>query len=230
MAETVNAEKEYDQIQQKIADLKSQLLAVEDMRKSREEEAAPLKTLISWEAPDRIFDERSRSWFVVVSFIFMVGIAFAAVTKELLLIVAMIGLMFLIYLSSTIKPQLVKHEITNKGIKSGKDIWQWNEIKGFWLGRRGKHDILFIDLEGVKTPNRLMLLLGTANPKQIVELLIRHVSYLNKKQIGEDLINVFTLGTYRPITDFVETNGGIQVQTPKKATAPAPVATEKKPS
>lgn len=204
MAETQNPEQEYNSIQKKISDLKSQLAAVEGMRKSREEEAAPIKTFLSWEASDRVFFDRSRGWYVGVSLLFMLGIAFAALTEELLLIVVLIGLMFLVYLSSTIKPQLVKHEITNKGIKSGKDIWQWNEIKGFWIGKRGKYDILFVDLEGVKTPNRIMLILGSVDPREVVETLIRHATYLNKKQIGEDLVNVFTLGNYKPVTDFLE--------------------------
>jgi hypothetical protein len=204
--------------------LQSQLESAEALQKIKQEQAQPLKTLLSWEAPSRIFFERSRAWYVIVSFLFMLGIAFATLTKEPLLIVALIALMFLIYLSSTIKPHLIKHEITNKGIKSNKEIWQWSEIKGFWMSKRGKYDVLIVDLRKDITPNRIMLILGTADPEQVVKLLLRHSClYLNKKQIGEDFINVFTLGSYRPVTDFVDTEKPKQeTQTPAQTTQATP--------
>lgn len=207
---------DYDKIRQKIEELQAQLAQVEQVKQLKAEVAEPIKTIVTWEAPDRVFFERSRLFYVVVSLIFIIAIAIAALLQEILLIIAIIALMFLVYLSSTIKPALVKHEITNKGIKSANSIWLWKEIKGFWLSRRGNFNILLIDLVETATPNRLMLLLGTTDPQAIVKLLIRHIPYLNKQQIGEDFINVFTLGEYQPVTRYLEEQTVLPAKQPTK--------------
>lgn len=195
---------EYEQIQKKIEELQAQLAQAEQQKQIRSEEAEPLKTIVAWEAPDRVYFPHTRMFYVVISLIFMLAITIAALLQEILLIIALIALMFLVYVSSIIKPTLVRHEITNKGIKSGNNIWVWKEIKGFWISKRGNYNILMIDLLADTVPNRLMLLLGTTDPKEMTKLLIRHITYLSKSQIREDFINVFTLGQYQTVTNFLD--------------------------
>ncbi|MFW5702675.1 MAG: hypothetical protein ACOCXP_01780 [Candidatus Dojkabacteria bacterium] len=220
--------------QNQVADLKGQLeelqaklQTAEEQQRIKQEEAAPLRVILEWEAPERIFENRSKVWYLLVTLGFIVAIAFAAVTQEILLIIALIALMFLVYLNSTIEPKLVNHEITNKGIKSGEDIWLWSDIKGVWIGKRGKHDVLNVDLaDGVKrSNNRLMLLLGVANPEEIVRELIKHITYLNRNQVDQDFIAVFTHGDYQPITVYIpelsankstQTNSATTVNTESK--------------
>jgi hypothetical protein len=196
--------KKYDEIKRKIQNLQAQLESVEEEEEVRRLEKQPLTTLMEWEAPDRIRNQRGRGYYVTISLVFMLAIAFATITEEILLVVALIALLALIYISSSLKPGLVRHEITNKGIKTGSDIWAWNEIRGFWISKRGGFDVLFVDLNKQVAQDRLMLILSTKDPKEIVKVLIKHTTYLNRSQIKEDIVNVFTLGTYQPITRFEE--------------------------
>lgn len=165
---------------------------------------APMETIFSWEAPERVVTEHSRAWYLVVTFIFLGAILFATLIKEPLLIAALIALMILIFISTTIKPQIVKNEITTKGIRSGNKIWNWSIVEGFWLATRGKHTLLIMNLEEKQVPNRTILLLGAEDPKRLVSILVKYLPYIPRKEIGEDIINIFTLGEYIPLSEFID--------------------------
>lgn len=183
--------------------IKGQLANLELEEMAMAEEAAPLQTIFSWEAPDRVYSEKSRGWFTGVSLIFMLCIAAAALLQETLLVFAIVTLMVVVYLSNVIKPLLVKHEITNKGIFTGNQLYIWQDIQGFWVGKRGDHYLLMVDLNEAKKPNRLIMLLGTTDPKLPIRKLFPHIPYLTKNQVSEDFINTFTIGTYLPISDWM---------------------------
>lgn len=190
-------------IKLKLQSLQAQLDQAEKSAEVRKLEAAPLQTILRWDAPNRVYVERGRPWYVTISFLFMVAIAFAAITKEPLLILALLALMALVYVSASIKPKLVGHEITNKGIRTNNQLYQWRSIEGFWISRRAGQQILIVDLRGNVNPNRILLLIGSADPVKILEILNKHIPYLTRKEIGEDIVNIFTLGEYEPITKFL---------------------------
>jgi len=197
---------EISELESRLTNLKTQLEISTQLEKAKQQESKPLETILKWEAPNRIFSEKGRRWYVIVSFLFMLGIVASALTKELLLIIVIIALMMLVYLANSIKPTLVVHEITNKGIRSGNDLWLWKNINGFWIAKRDQHLIVFLNLIDLTTHNRIMLLLGTEKPAEVVKILIRHISYLPRKDIGEDLINIFTLGEYQSLSKYLEDN------------------------
>ena len=200
----VDPKKELEAMKERMESLQEKIALAEKSRQTKLEKSQPLKTTYKWEAPDRVYSKKGRLWFSIISLFFILGIGFAAITQEILLIIIFILILFLIYLSNSIKPQLTKHEITNKGIKSGKEIWIWRNIDGFWISRRGEHLILIIDLALDISPDRIMLLVGSADPRKIVEILIEFIPYMNRKQISEDIINTFTTGSYLPLTHWLE--------------------------
>lgn len=200
----MNPEGKLDELKSKITELQQQINAAESVVKTKEEEKAPLKTLYSWEAPNRVHADRSNLWYAIVSLGFMLTIAFAALSKDIMLVLVIVVLMFLVYLSNVIKPQIVTHEITNKGIKSGSNIWLWHNIDGFWLSKRGKQMLLILDLNVKNSPSRVILLVGTGDYQQILKLLLKHIPYFSRKEVQEDLINIFTIGEYIPLTQFID--------------------------
>lgn len=185
--------------------LQKQIQQAEDEVRLKQSEAGLLETELSWEAPNRVYVERGRSYYVLISLIGVLVIGFAALAREILLIFVTISILVLLYLAANVKPKLVKHELTNKGVKTAQQLYSWKNITGFWIGKRADQLILVIDLELTFTPNRLILLVGAANPRKLVELMIKHIPYLPRKQINIDIVNAFTLGEYMPITTWIET-------------------------
>jgi len=192
--------------------LQAKLALAEANAQIASEEAALLESLHRWEAPNRLFKERSRGYYVGISLIAVLVIAFGALAREILLIFVTIGVLVLLYVSSTVKPRIIQHEITNKGIRSGSQLYTWKNILGFWTSRRDGQLLLIVDLVQTFTPNRVILLMGSGDPRTIVKTLIRHSAYLNQKQASVDIVNVFTVGEYLPITAWVEKQVEKQVE------------------
>ncbi len=199
-----NQKPDVNELKAKLDSLQEQIKQAEDAQSQTEISQAPMETIFTWEAPERVVTQHSRPWYLVVAIVFLVAILFATLIKEPLLIAALIALMILIFISTTIKPKIVKNEITNKGIRSGNKIWNWGITEGFWLSTRGKHTLLIMNLEEKQVPNRVILLLGAENPKKLVSILVNYLNYVPRKDIGEDIINIFTLGEYVPLSEFID--------------------------
>jgi hypothetical protein len=193
----------YEELKARLAELQQKLGEAEALETAKKLAAAPLTTLYSWEGPDRLYSSKSRIWYTLVSLAFIAGIGFAVVTQELLLVVVLLAVLGLVYLSSVVKPNIVGHEITNKGLKTAGRIYYWSKMRGFWFTSRGGQLMLMIDLEMQANPNRIIIPLGIGSPRKLLSLLMPHIPYLNRNDIGEDLINIFTLGTYQPITRWI---------------------------
>jgi hypothetical protein len=194
----------YDQLQEKLQNLQQQLRDLELSKAAKAEEAKPLYTVFSWEGPDRIVEPKTRAWYVTVGLLFMVGVVFATLVREILLMIALIAVMTLVFLAQVVKPSLVKHEITNKGLRTDDKIFYWNLISGFWISRRGRQYLLVVHVNQPDSPSRLMLPLGGADPAKLIQTLLPHANYLNQNEVAENFINIFSLGEYQQLSNWIK--------------------------
>ncbi len=200
---SANNPEQLDQIRTKIELLKQDLALAEQIQRDRELEIAPLQSIYTWEAPNRVYSEKNANWYGIVSLVFIIGIAVAVVTQEYLLVIALISLMILLYISNTIPPKIIEHEITNKGLRTNNTLYTWDRLRGFWFSRRNKQLLLIVDLNPKDNPNRLLMLVGTGNPSELAKYLLKHAPYLQKGETGEDIISAFTLGDYARLDEFI---------------------------
>jgi|GEM_PF-4135548 len=191
-------------VRMKIASLQEQLGDLESENKAMETELKPLTTLFSWQSAERAYTEHSKTWYLVVTLLFMLGIVAAALLKEMFLILALIATMILIFLSTSIKPNIATHEVTNKGIQTGAKLFKWEMLKGVWISKLGQAYQLVIDLEQPASPDRLIVQMGIVDPHKLLKILLDHTTYVPQKDINLDIISVFTLGEYLPITTWME--------------------------
>jgi hypothetical protein len=195
-----------EELKTKITELQDKLTNIEQKDAKKLEEildTSPLRSIYSWQAPDRIYKEKSKLWYVLASLITIIGVVVAALLSEYLMVLAILAVGILVYVSNTIKPQTLTHEITNKGVRSGNQIYTWPSIKGFWLAKRSRQMQFIFDLKKDVSPNRVIMLVGGADPQKLFDLMVKNVPYLTKKDIGEDMINIFTLGEYLPMTTWM---------------------------
>lgn len=162
----------------------------------------PYQTLYKWTAPSRVFVERSGTFYGLISLASVVIIALAAATQQYLLIVVTIAVMILLYVSSTVKPQILEHEITNRGVRLGQQLYSWKNIEGFWLSERAGQLILVIDLAPNFVPNRILVLVGSGDVRKIVTELLQNSPYVSPRAAGIDLVSTFTYGKYLPISTW----------------------------
>lgn len=133
-----------------------------------------IKTLLTWKSPLRVFKKRDREfWTTVLSIVFLLGIILLFI-KEWLLIAVMISLVFLYYVLSTVPPEEVEHQVTNRGVRfAGKD-YSWEELGGFWFSEKWGRKIVNIQTKNY-FPGRLQILLGELEEKKVKEILGKYL-------------------------------------------------------
>lgn len=171
----------------------------------------PIRYIIEWESPDRLWKEKDRAWFVVYSFFFVVVIAMLFLMGEFLLIILVLAFMFLWYVQGTIPPTIVKHVISTLGIKTEKKLYKWKDIDSFWFST--KEDAYFLNLEVIPEDSknseykrRVSILVNQSDYKQIFNLLIKNLDYGSREKIGVNILNRFVYGDYVEVDDFMIKN------------------------
>lgn len=130
----------------------------------------PLKVLLEWQAPARPFREKSKEAVTTIGAIIVLISIILVFLKEWFLIAVIIALAFFFYILSTVKPEMVLHKITNKGIVTGNKNYLWDQLLSFWFGKEGEQEILFVD--GFERFNfHLMMLLNDKRREELKKIL-----------------------------------------------------------
>ena len=136
---------------------------------SREEEV-----YAAWSSPARLFKKRDREFFVnILAIVFLLSVILVFV-REFVLIAAVLSIVFLIYVLSTVPPEMVKHRITNMGIESAGHFYRWEECADFWFEEQWGQTTLVLRLF---VEPRLMILLGDQKKEKMREFVAAHIPY-----------------------------------------------------
>jgi hypothetical protein len=130
--------------------------------------------LLSWSSPSRLFKKRNKEYFTNIAAIVFLLIVILVFAQEFLLIVAVLSVVFLIYVLSTVPPENVDHKITNLGIESAGHYYRWEELIEFWFEDQWGQSMIII--RHAVGP-RIIILLGDQDKKRVRELLIEHIPF-----------------------------------------------------
>lgn len=133
-------------------------------------------TIYEWDAPTRIFKKRDRRWYVSIGVITLILVFFLVLVDKPLLIAVLLAAIFLVFVLSTIEPEVVTHEILNRGVYSFKKLYKWKDLKSYWFVKKGGKRVLYIDAKKNLIP-RLILIVGEGSVKEINNHLQKHLPY-----------------------------------------------------
>lgn len=166
-----------------------------------------LEDIYVWEAPDRLWEEKGKSWYVSYSFFFILVIAIGALLGEYIFIVAVIAFAFLWFVQGATPPQIYEHRINSIGIKAFDRLYKWENIKYFWMSKKKEEYFLNLDIiEDLSktTMRRLTLILPLPEQdKELFFLLIKNVDYGNKENVSFNIISSFLQGSHLPISRYI---------------------------
>ncbi len=130
------------------------------------------KTLFEWDAPERAFKTRDRDfWVTAISILVLVSVALILI-KEFYLIIALISLIFLYYVLSTVKPENVGCRLTNRGLYFGDHRYEWATFYRFWFGQSLGQDSLFFETI-LRFPRQVAIVINPQDKEKIKEILIK---------------------------------------------------------
>lgn len=137
------------------------------------------EVLLSWMSPSRLFKKRDREYFTNIGAIVFLLTVILVFAREFVLIAAVLSIVFLIYVLSTVPPEEVSHRITNLGIESAGHFYRWEELADFWLEEQwGQYMMVFRPYLSPRT----IILLGDQNHEKVRELVAKHIPFRSEPE------------------------------------------------
>lgn len=147
------------------------------------------KILFEWEALERPYQRKDREfWTTVLSVLGLVCLILFFV-KEWFLIAAIIALVFLYYVLTTVPPQKAKYKITTKGfyITPSQRI-DWDLLRRFWFDQKWGHRLLHLET-WLNFPRVVSVVITEKDEKKISQTLEK---YLPQEESSPNFLDKFS--------------------------------------
>jgi len=132
------------------------------------------EVLLSWVSPARLFKRRSREFYTNIGAIVFLIVIILLFAKEFVFIFAILSIVFLVYVLSTIPPEEVQHRITNLGIESAGHFYRWEALHEFWFEEQwGQTMLVLRPYIGART----IMLLGREDREKVRSLLAKYIPF-----------------------------------------------------
>lgn len=115
------------------------------------------KDLVTWIAPARPFKRRDKQFYVTTISIAGMVCLILFLAEGAMPVILIISLIFLYYVMSTVAPEDIEYKITNKGVKVGGRLTEWQSLGRFWFSRRFDSDLIVFETRMI--PNRMELVI-----------------------------------------------------------------------
>jgi len=129
---------------------------------------------LEWSSPSRLFKRRDKEYFTNIGAIVFLLSIILVFAREFVLIAAVLSIVFLVYVLSTVPPEEVKHRITNLGIESAGHFYRWEGLSEFWFEAQWGQTLLV--LRPLWQP-RVIILLGSQNQTKVRELISKNIPF-----------------------------------------------------
>lgn len=144
--------------------------------------------LAHWRAPEHEMSERGEKWNLYAALILVAIIGYAIYTNSPIMAITFILIGIVGYIFLNIKPKILDFKITEEGIMAGKEIYDFDNLKSFWIFYDPpRRKIISLYTKGRLTPF-VHIPLDQEDPVKIREILMEHIP--EKKQ-DDGLSDIF---------------------------------------
>ncbi len=133
------------------------------------------KTLAEWQFPEFVKYKRSRSWYITAGIVVALLLIYSAVTANILFAMIIVIASIIFIINQKREPKMVSFKITEEGIVVDETLYEWPEIKNFWIiYEPPKVKNLYFEFKSLLLP-RLPIPLQDQDPVKIREILLDHI-------------------------------------------------------
>jgi hypothetical protein len=129
----------------------------------------PEQLVMEWHAPSRPFKKRNRQFYTTVAIIVFLISLILFFAGQFLPIAVVIAAAFLVYVLSSVPPEMILNQITTYGIHSDTSMFYWEEMGRFWYSE--KYGQKMVHIEVSRFPNQITLLLGEVKEEELTSIL-----------------------------------------------------------
>jgi len=132
------------------------------------------KTLFEWEAPSRSFQKRDKDFWITAIAILVLFSVVLFFIQEFFLIVALVSVLFLYYVLSTVPPQNIKNKITNRYIYFGEAKYLWEDLESFYFKKIMSSDMVLIETK-LRIPREVPMVINFEDQEKIKKILLKKI-------------------------------------------------------
>jgi len=130
------------------------------------------KTLIEWKAPERAFKKRDKDFWITAIAILVLFSVVLIFIKEFFLIVALVSILFLYYVLSTVPPEIIEYKITNRYIRIGTAQYTWDTFLRFWFRNSLNSELLELETN-LRIPRQISLVINSSDKDEIKKIILK---------------------------------------------------------
>lgn len=153
---------------------------------SRSEEPA-----FSWEAPEYEHTEKHPKWYWVTGAALLAIVVYAIITDSVLMAITFILIGMLMYIYAEREPRQIRMEISPNGIVVDRQIYDFDDLKSFWIFYEIEAGFKVLSLHSKKTflPH-IHIPVGEANPIVIREVLLNYLPEIRQEMTIVDKLSL----------------------------------------
>lgn len=135
------------------------------------------KVLAQWQAPEYVNEGEAHSGTLIAAITVLIGIvAYAIYTNSPLMAIVFILIGMISYLSLNREPEIITFSITEKGVATGKEFYEYEHLRSFWINEN--HPLrpkeLIVETAGALI-SHIPVPLADQNTDAIRSLLLNHI-------------------------------------------------------
>lgn len=132
------------------------------------------ETYLTWTSPSRLFKKRNKEYFTNIAAIVFLLTVILMFAREYVLVAAVLSIVFLVYVLSTVPPEDAQHRISSLGIESAGHFYRWEELADFWFEDQWGQTMAVI--RPIIGP-RIIILLGLQEKTSVKKFVEKHLPF-----------------------------------------------------
>jgi len=149
-----------------------------------------MERTFSWEAPERTYTAHSKEFMKNVGIVVVVVSLIFAFAQQWFVIFVLAALYFVFYAMSTVKPEMVTHQITSQGIVTGEKEYFWDQLDSYWFSE--KNGVTCLNVRTKEQVSKILfMILGEGVKAKLTPLLEEKLKLITVPPVSweERLIN-----------------------------------------
>ncbi len=146
------------------------------------------KVWFEWEAAERSFKTRDKDFWITVIAILVLTAVILMFIKEFFLIIALISVLFLYYVLSTVPPRNIKNKITNRAVYFGELRYEWELLLRFWFKSSLNSELLQFETN-LRFPRQISLVIDPKDKEKIKTLIVKRIPMLESSPTFVDKVS-----------------------------------------
>jgi hypothetical protein len=138
------------------------------------------KMLLSWSAPTRRFEEKSKLWFAALIVVSLGVFAFLLLFQELLFGLLILSLGFFVFVTSAVRPPVVRYEIHNSGVSMAGKVYLWDDLESFFIE---KDSNMLVVKTRLSFPSEITMIIEKGLELEVENVLLQYLPLIERNRV-----------------------------------------------